>query len=298
MADTSLGARLVRKWSWLDPIATLVGAIVGGFYRLPGTKWIKSLLHGTWILRHPLHPAITDLTVGAYTVLAIIDVLYLTQRDAAFATVGTTVLVVAQISSLISTVSGLTDWNETFGNERRLGILHGVLMALFSVAFAFALYLRLTAGPSDTALYIELGAFVGLIAAAHLGGEMVFGFGTGVNRLAWDHVPGKWQMLDVRADALEDRKPVLAKVKGINVMVVKLDGELVAMTSKCTHAGGPLHEGKFVGGDRRNVECPWHFSVFSVATGRVLQGPATVDEVSFKTRVADDGRVEVLSKEA
>lgn len=298
MSDTSLGARLVRKWSWLDPVANVFGAIVGGFYRIPGTKWIKSILHGTWVLRHPLHPAITDLTVGAYTVLAVMNVLYLAQRDPAFLQVGTTVLIVALLSSLVSMLSGLTDWNDTFGNERRLGILHGVLMTLISVAFAVSLWMRTAQGPSETALYIELGAFLALIVAAHLGGEMVFGFGTGVNRLAWTHVPDKWQTLDVRADALEDRKPVLIKVKGINVMVLKLDGDLVAMTSTCTHAGGPLHEGKFVGNDRRNVECPWHFSVFSVPTGHVLLGPATVDEVSFETRVASDGRVEVRSKEA
>lgn len=291
-----VGDRLVRgdKGKWLDALAAPFGAVVGGFYHLPGTRWIKDILHGTWPLRHPLHPALTDAAVGGYTVLAVLDVLYLLQRDAAVAQVSVTVLLVSQIASLASIVSGLTDWNETHGNERRLGIVHGVLMTLISVAYLASLLMRSPAGGPDSAVYLALGAWLALVVAAHLGGEMTYGFGTGVGRHAWATISDKWQTLQVPAASLEDRKPVRANMKnGFAVMVVRMDDEVQAMAAVCTHAGGPLDKGKFVGGDRRDIQCPWHMSVFSVRSGAALHGPATIDEPTFETRVAADGNVEV-----
>jgi nitrite reductase/ring-hydroxylating ferredoxin subunit/uncharacterized membrane protein len=304
-----LGDRLVRgdKGKWLDALGAPFGAVVGGFYRLPGTRWIKDILHGTWLLRHPLHPALTDVVVGAYTVVAVLDVIYLMDRDTSLVRATSIVLIIALLSALGSIVTGLTDWNGTNGNERRLGILHGVLMMLITLGNAASLKMRFDAsdlltralipGPVtffDTAIYLSLAMFVLLLVAAHLGGEMTYGFGTGVTRQAWARIPTKWQTLALPAASLEDRKPVRVSLRnGFEVMVVRMDGDLHAIAAVCTHAGGPLDEGKFVGGERRDIQCPWHFSVFSVRTGAALHGPATMDEPTFETRVADDGNVEV-----
>ena len=296
-----LGDRLVRgnKGKWLDAVAAPFGAMVGGFYRLPGTRWIKDILHGTWPLRHPLHPALTDAAVGGYTVLAVLDVLYLLQREAAVAEVSVIVLVFSQVAALAAALSGLTDWNDTNGNERRLGILHGLLMTLISAAYVGSLIMRSSTGgtPTDGALYLALGAWLALVVAAHLGGEMTYGFGTGVGRHAWATISDKWQVLQVAAAALEDRKPVRANMKnGFAVMVVRMDDEIQAIAAACTHAGGPLDKGRFVGRERRDIECPWHMSVFSVSSGSALHGPATIDEPTFETRIGPDGNVEVRAR--
>lgn len=314
-----VGDRLVRgdKGKWLDALAAPFGAVVGGFYKLPGTRWIKDIFHGTWPLRHPLHPALTDAVVGAYTALAVLDVIFLMQRDASLIRASTVVLIAALLFALGSILTGLTDWNETNGNERRLGILHGVLMTLITVGNVASLKMRIDISPAldtfrldssgqwrvffidpatqyDTAIYLSLGMFVLLIVAAHLGGEMTYGYGTGVGRHAWAKIPDKWQTLALPAASLEDRKPVRVDLRnGFAVMVVRLDGDVRAIAAVCTHAGGPLDKGKFVGSDRRDIQCPWHFSVFSVKSGTALHGPATIDEPTFETRVADDGNVEV-----
>jgi nitrite reductase/ring-hydroxylating ferredoxin subunit/uncharacterized membrane protein len=314
-----LGDRLVRgdKGNWLDSLAKPFGAVVGGFYGLPATRWIKDILHGTWVLRHPLHPALTDVVVGAYAVVAVLDLIYLMDRDPSLVRATTIVLIVALLFALGSILSGLTDWNETRGNERRLGILHGALMALITIGNAASLKMRLDAGAQptsfvadpgtlrwvvdpanltvlDTAIYLSLAMFALLLVAAHLGGEMTYGFGTGVTRHAWARIPSKWQTVVLKAASLEDRKPARVSLRnGFDVMVVRMDGDLHAMAAVCTHAGGPLDEGKFVGSQRRDIECPWHFSVFSVKTGAALHGPATMDEPTFETRVAEDGNVEV-----
>jgi nitrite reductase/ring-hydroxylating ferredoxin subunit len=134
--------------------------------------------------------------------------------------------------------------------------------------------------------------------SAYLGGEMVFGYGTEVNRQAWVDLGSKWETLDVREAALQDRAPVLIKTKGgFAVFVAKLDGKVYAMGNTCTHAGGPLNEGKWVGSDRCEIECPWHASRFCVKDGGARHGPATFDEPAFEVRVAADGRLEVRARD-
>jgi nitrite reductase/ring-hydroxylating ferredoxin subunit len=115
-----------------------------------------------------------------------------------------------------------------------------------------------------------------------------------VNRQAWVPVPAKWERLQVATNGLEDRKPVVAKTqKGMDVFVVKLDGEIYAMGNVCTHAGGPLNEGKWVGDDRCEIECPWHASRFCVKDAGVRVGPATFPEQRLETRIDDKGFLEV-----
>jgi nitrite reductase/ring-hydroxylating ferredoxin subunit/uncharacterized membrane protein len=295
----TVGDRLVRggKGAFLDGLGGFFGAIVGGFYKLPGTRVIKDLLHGTWVLRHPLHPAVTDAVVGGYTAVAALDLIYLVQRDTSLWKATDIALVVSLLFAVVSVLSGYTDWNDTIANERRLGILHGTFMSLITIGYAASLWMRVGGGPREPAIYLALGLFALVAVFAHLGGEMAFGYGTGVNRQAWADIPARWQKLDVQASALEDRKPVRVQLKnGFAVMVAKVDDEVSAMGAVCTHAGGPLDEGKVVGRDRRDIECPWHASVFSLRTGSALHGPATMDEPTFETRVAADGSLEVRSR--
>jgi nitrite reductase/ring-hydroxylating ferredoxin subunit len=53
--------------------------------------------------------------------------------------------------------------------------------------------------------------------------------------------------------------------------------------------GGPLSEGTFENG---TVVCPWHGSRFALADGRVIDGPATMNQPCFEVREAS-GRVVV-----
>jgi nitrite reductase/ring-hydroxylating ferredoxin subunit len=133
-----------------------------------------------------------------------------------------------------------------------------------------------------------------MLVASYFGGEMTFGFGTEVNRQAWAELPEKWEQLDVTAASLEDRKPVVAKTKaGVDLFVASLDGAVYVIGNTCTHAGGPLNEGTWVGADRCEIQCPWHGSRFCVKDGTAHGGPATFGEPRFDSRVAGNGRLEV-----
>ncbi len=287
---------LVKRWTWLDALGTVFGAIVGGFYRLPGTRPLKTLLHGTWPLNHPLHPLLTDATVGGYTALVAVDAYILVTGETALVRIADFLLVASFITSLGSIASGLTDWNETYAEERRTGMLHGLLMLVASSLFVVSLFLRVggAAEVRTAAVAISTVAWLILAAASYLGGEMVFGYGTQVNRQAWTEPPAKWERLEVVAAGLEDRKPVVARTKkGFDVFVARLDGAIYAIGNTCTHAGGPLNEGTWVGADRCEIQCPWHASRFSVRDGHVSGGPATFGEPRLETRVNENGFIEV-----
>ena len=287
---------LVKNARWLDAFANVFGAIVGGLYKIPGTRPLKNALHGTWPLHHPLHPAVTDLTIGGYTAMLAVDVLYLVTKEPGLLRAADFLLVGAFITSLVSILSGLTDWNETSGEERRTGMLHGLLMVVATVSFLISLFIRLNGGldARTAAIGVSTLGWLVMIVSSYLGGEMVFGYGTEVNRQAWSAVPAKWERLDVSGKSLEDRKPVVVKAKsGLDVFVVKLEEKVYAMGNTCTHAGGPLNEGKWVGADRCEIECPWHASRFCVKDGEANGGPATFGEPRFETRVNDSGFVEV-----
>jgi nitrite reductase/ring-hydroxylating ferredoxin subunit len=84
-------------------------------------------------------------------------------------------------------------------------------------------------------------------------------------------------------------KPVRVNAGDMPVMVVRLGGRLNAIAATCSHAGGPLEEGKLTGDI---VTCPWHGSRFCVTDGRVEGGPATFSQPAFEVRESD-GKVEV-----
>ena len=78
-------------------------------------------------------------------------------------------------------------------------------------------------------------------------------------------------------------------VDGKHVLLCREGDRIFAIGAVCSHAGGPLDQGKI---SRGCVQCPWHDSVFDLRDGRIVHGPATQPQPSFETRVSG-GRVEI-----
>ena len=72
------------------------------------------------------------------------------------------------------------------------------------------------------------------------------------------------------------------EVGGKGVLLVNLDGELLALAAECTHAGGPLEEGFLEDGE---IECPWHGGRFDVKNGEVTGPPPMVHLAKYKVWV-------------
>ena len=109
-----------------------------------------------------------------------------------------------------------------------------------------------------------------------------------------DQIAGPDLAEGVAASDLKESTPLLGHFGGEPVLVVRINGELLAVAGKCTHYGGPLHEGVISGA---TVHCPWHHACFDLRTGEPLEAPALADLPTFRVAEAN-GRVRVVAKVA
>lgn len=265
-----------------DGVQGLLQKILGGPERSP--KHLKSFLNGTW-LGHPLHPLITDIPIAAWVLTAIFDIIWLISR-ASWAGYGAFVaVIVGLLAALGAAVTGLTDWSDTYGAERRVGLKHAVLNVIAVLLYLASFILRWLAGPSDTLVAVILG-FVGVVIvsyAGYLGGDLVFAKGVGVNHTAWEEAGEDYEDVMAVAD-VQEGKLHRVMVAGVPVVLLRLGEQFSAISATCPHAGGPLDEGTLTGDI---VTCPWHGARFCVRDGHVVGGPAVVNAPRYAVRVAN-----------
>jgi nitrite reductase/ring-hydroxylating ferredoxin subunit len=77
------------------------------------------------------------------------------------------------------------------------------------------------------------------------------------------------------------------------IVLARQDGQIYAMEERCSHLGGPLADGKIEDGC---IQCPWHGSRFALEDGHPVDGPATIPQPCFETRVRN-GQIEVRAAE-
>lgn len=265
-------------------------------------RLVKSLLSGTY-LGHPLHPVVTDIPIGAWLLAAVFDIIWLFAPGASvWAARGAQALVLAGlVGALLAILSGSSDWSDTYGHERRVGLLHGTLNTAATIIYLISAALRF--GVSSHGLDLAPGAaastagaivgFVGLalvIVAAYLGGDLVFTNATGVNHTHFEPVVEQFVPVGPLADVPQN---ALYRVMadGAPVLLVRMGDSIAAIGATCSHDGGPLHEGQLVSHGKA-VQCPWHGSRFRLRSGRVLTGPATANVPRYDVRIRE-GQVEV-----
>ena len=242
-------------------------------------KPAKSLLSGTW-LEHPLHPLLTDLPIGCWSGAVILDLFGGSGAvDAVDPLVG-----LGALAAVPAAVSGLSDWADSYGPERRVGLVHAAANLTGLGLFAASLM----AG-HRSARRLRLLGLAAVSAGGYLGGHLSFGRGVGVDHQAFLEKPSDWvDALD--ADRLEEASPTLAEAGGARVMLYRRGTQIYAISDVCPHAAGPLHEGSV--DDELCVTCPWHGSRFRLSDGRAVHGPASAPAVVYQTRV-EHGKVQV-----
>ncbi len=267
-----------------------VTQVVIGSNRKPPRR-LKSFLNGTWF-GHPLHPAITDVPIGVWMITAVFDVIWLISPTSfAWAARGAEVAVaVGILGALGAAVTGLTDWSDSYGAERRVGLNHAIFNTTALVLYIISFVLRLTQVQGDSIIAAIIG-FIGLgtvIYAAYLGGDMVFLKGTGVNHTAWEAGSDDYEAV-LAVENVEENKLYRVMASGVPVVLLRQGLQFYAISATCSHAGGPLDEGTLEGDV---VQCPWHGSRFCMRDGRVLTGPATARAPRYDVRVRN-GQVEL-----
>ncbi|HEX2850823.1 MAG TPA: Rieske 2Fe-2S domain-containing protein [Acidimicrobiales bacterium] len=260
----------------------LAGKVADVIAKVVPTGPAKDALSGTW-LGHALHPMLTDLPIGFWTSSMVLDLVGGKKgRPAADLLVTLGIL-----SALPTAATGLSDFADTVGAERRVGVVHA---AANTVAVTCYLLSRRARRKGKRVRGVALGFLGGGAATVggYLGGHLLETMGIGVDTTAFDRGPSDWTVAG-STDELVEGAPVRMDVAGVGVMVVERGGGLDAIADRCTHRGGPLSEGDLVGDC---IRCPWHGSMFRVDDGSVQHGPATQPQPAYEARITDD-KVEV-----
>ncbi len=276
-----LSDRIIEAMPWLDAAADAMHKAYDPVLGQEAPRTPRDLLYGTWF-GHPLHPAVIVLPIGFWTSTAVFDLVG--EERAADLT-----LQLGVVSALGAAATGAAQWQDTVNNKkpRRLGALHALLNVGATALFGASWVLR-ARGARGAGVALSTAGLGVASASAWLGGDLAYDLGIGVDHTAFVDPLDEWT--DVLAEGdLAEGQPKRVEADGVPVMLLRLDGEVVAISATCTHLGGPLDEGKIEGD---TVTCPWHGSVFCVRDGKLLHGPATMPEPSFEVRV-QDGRIAV-----
>jgi hypothetical protein len=239
-------ALAIAGLSQLDPVAKKVGKLAREATK---PRKLKELLSGSW-LGHPVHPVLTDVTIGTLTSAVLLD--WLGGDDSRPA--ARRLIAIGLLSATPTVASGASDWGDTeVADERvrRIGLVHAGANVVASTLFA-ASYAARRRGDDGRLLALVAGA--ALTASGYLGGHMSFAEGVGVDQTAFEEPPEDWTDVLAETELVED-KPRCVLADGTAVMLVRTNGALYALSDHCSHRGGPLHEGEI---SDTTVTCPWH----------------------------------------
>jgi nitrite reductase/ring-hydroxylating ferredoxin subunit len=275
--------RWARPWTRLwNGTAAVMDAIYARLGR-PG-KLLQDFLNGSW-LGHSLHPVVVDVVVGGSTVAVLLQLLTWLGVDG-LRTALIWILALSGLAALSAIVSGLTDFKDTAtGDERAIVGLHGLINIVATVLLAAAFF-TLLAGGDGLAGWLILAGFAVLSVGAFIGGHVVFKYGYMVNHNAFAKGKRAKEFTAVLPAAeLPDATPTKAML-GATALVLVRRGDLVfALKDTCSHAGGPLSEGRL---DGDTIVCPWHASAYRLSDGAVRHGPSATRQVTYRARIEGD----------
>lgn len=270
--------RGIESAEMVDPVADRLAAAVQSVLAHRGD--LRSLLSGT-PLGHPAHPPLTDVVIGALGSASLLDLL-----PGAWARRSASVLNVVGLAASVPTIlTGLSDWADTKGSARRLGLAHADLNAIAFVLYLLALRNRVKSRGVRAAAQSWAGYGV-LSFSGFLGGHLSFRKGIGVDRNVFASLPEGWHRV-AALDDLEDGALRAVEVEGVAVVLYRQGERVYAVADRCSHLGGPLSGGHVHDDGVPHVSCPWHHSTFQMTDGKVVRGPATAPQPPFETRVAN-----------
>jgi nitrite reductase/ring-hydroxylating ferredoxin subunit/uncharacterized membrane protein len=278
----------VRELSILKPLARLEHAVVldplvrrihGVVDAVLKPRALEDVLHGVPV-GHPLHPVIVLVPAGSWIGAAVLDLLPGTER-------GARILVGAGVLSAAPAIAaGWADWARSRPEQQRVGVVHAVANETAWTLYA-ASWLARRGGHEGVGKALAFAGF-GLIGfGGYLGGHLAYRQAVGANHAlgVLSRFPEGWQTLGP-LDDLPEEAPVRRDVAGEALFVLRRGGRVDVLADVSPHLGEPLHDGV--------LQDPGHAaatitttagSVFDIATGEVVHGPATAPAVRFESRI-------------
>lgn len=285
--DTIVDA--IEAQRWLDaPGYKLEHALALAFTTAGARgRGVQDVLHGT-PLGHPLHPALTDVPIGAWTTALVLDAVdVLSPRSEGWRQAAQLATGVGVIGGMGAALSGLTDWQHTHDRARRSGLVHGLLNSA-ALGLNLLSWRDRSNGKHARALRASALGYCLVLAGGYLGGNLVFRHRIGVDHSQQASPSRGFISVLPEADLALDT-PQLVHYGDAAVVLIRHDGHIAAVGGLCSHLAAPMSQGWLYRGE---LVCPWHGSRFDPQTGCAVTGPATAPLTRYETRIAA-GQIEV-----
>jgi nitrite reductase/ring-hydroxylating ferredoxin subunit/uncharacterized membrane protein len=277
---------VISRQDWLEQVGEKLQPAVARALAGSGGQPLQDFLNGVW-LGHPLHPALTDVPLGSWTAALMLDALDEISGNDGFGRGADVAVAVGLVGAVAAAVTGMADWQHLGGEERRVGLLHGLLNTGAALLYTRSLAPRRRQERRAGRGFALLG-FLASTAAAYVGGKLVYSYRVGVDRAAAE-LPSQ-DFVPVMAESeLPENELRRVEVGRVPVVLVRRQGRVFALAETCSHLSGQLAAGRLEGD---SMVCPWHGSRFALTDGRVLNGPATHPQPCFAVRVRN-GQIEV-----
>jgi len=278
----------VERWQWLHTLNDRVSAVTQPLYDRYRDVVAVELMHGGRWAGHSVHAALSDLPIGLWSGTIVLDMLGKdVSGDGTRMDPAATLSAAGLVAAAATVATGVTDWTVSDGDDRRVGLFHGLLNLTGTALQAASLAARL-AGHRRPARVLSVTSMTVTAAAGFVGGHLVQGRAVMVNRVATTTGPTRWVRALEEAE-LPDGTTTGVVIEGRQILLHR-DGERVnALDDLCSHAGALLSRGDVTD---CVVTCPLHESRFDLRDGHIVRGPAHHPQPVLPTRIRN-GWIEV-----
>ncbi|MFV0496499.1 Rieske 2Fe-2S domain-containing protein [Mycobacterium sp.] len=284
---------LIGRQEWLDRpsyrFENILSFVFNAFGR--ARNRITNILNGVW-LGHPAHPPLASLASGAIGTTVALDVLHALPRRPATERLDAErfaqrALAIGIAANLGSAVTGVTDWQHTHEENRRVGLVHGLLNLLATVLYISS-WLDRRRGRQLRGVATSAIGYAIAAGSGYLGGALVFGAGIGIDQSGPRLQTQEWTPV-LPEESLKEGELTRVEVDGVGLVVCRSGDQVSAVGEFCPHLAAPMADGWL---DRGRIVCPWHGSQFDTKSGRVVRGPAAAPLPCYQTRL-NSGMVEL-----
>ncbi len=176
-------AQLAEQQQWLAPYEVPIQDAIHRAFDVFGDarKPVRNALHGTW-LHEPLHAILIEVPMGSWTGTVVFDTIASLTGSKNMDIAADATIVLGLVGAVGAALTGMNDWADTDGAPRRIGAVH-MLLNIASVGLFGASWLRRRssqAGSRTTARVLAGAGYLVVSASAHLGGNLVYEHGIGV----------------------------------------------------------------------------------------------------------------------
>ena len=173
-------ARIAEKQEWITPQAEI--AVQKAVRDGPQGNKFREILHGTW-LHEPLHSVMTDVPVGSWTAAVIFDTIGAVAGNKTMDKAADALVILGLLGAGGAAITGMNDWAEVKQEApRKIGAVHALMNIAATGLFGASWWARRQRNTRATGRALAAIGFAVVAVSAHLGGNMIYEHGIGVER--------------------------------------------------------------------------------------------------------------------